>query len=580
MTNLGELFIQLGVIGDIKPLEDALNKTKEQIALTQRQVQLDNARAKALEKIRQATTKADKQRIAKAYKNEKQLIMQQAQEAGINRQITAHKALGQQVGKVVTGIAAFVGAVTAAAVAMNKLTNDLVQSNQAFLDLTRTSDIALGTFQKWDNIGKMFGVQNAAQQLEGLNQRLFELRLTGQGARGFQLAGINPAGDAESVMEQLRGRVAGMSDTSASYLLQQMGLDPKMLHILRLGRAEFEELGQTVRKYQLTPQQSKNIQQMNVQLQIAAIKLQYLKQRAVLALMPAFVELAKSFARVTEMLMRWGKAIKNANVWWRGLITGLVYGLARIEKVRLFFIGLSKGLSACITKIPIFGKLLGSLGVWARKALLPLTLLYLLLDDLAVYFEGGDSLIGRVMEWGKERGGELAEGFKTLFGGGGVGQLNETTTKILDDIYNTLTRLVELCANFFTFGFFGKVMDSANNNGIDAKKLLKGSLQLTTGNVLEGFKNYMGAFNTNEGQATGGAAGIPSKGYEGTLPSLTHKGIVSPATEQVINNNNSKISTTTSNPQITQTNYIQTNQPAYDIERELGYINMRVVTTG
>lgn len=573
MANLGELFIQLGVIGDVKPLEDALNKTKEQIALTQTQVRLDNARAKALEKIQKATKRADKQRIAKAYQTEKQLIMQQAQEAGINKQINAHKALGQQVGKVVTGIAAFIGAVTAAAVAMNKLTNELVQSNQVFLDLTRTSDIALGTFQKWDNVGKMLGVQNAAQQIEGLNQRLFELRLTGQGARGFQLAGINPAGDAESVMEQLRGRVAGMSDTSASYLLQQMGLDPKMLHLLRMSREEFEELGQTVRKYQLTPEQSKNIQQMNVQLQIAAIKLQYLKQRAVLSLMPAWTELVKSFARVTEMLMRWGKAIKNANVWWKGLITGLIYGLARIEKVRLFFKGLSEGLSKCITKIPIFGKLLGSLGTWARKALLPLTLLYLLLDDLAVYFEGGDSLIGRVMAWGKERGGELAEGFKTLLGGGGAEQLNETATKILDDIYNTLTRLVELCADFFTFGFFSKLKDKVSEHGADANKITKGILQTILANPVDGVKNlYEGI--------TGGAAGIPANGYEGTLPPLTHKGIVSPATEQVINNNNSRISTTTSNPQITQTNYIQTNQPAYDIERALGYINMQVATTG
>lgn len=554
MANLGELFIQLGVIGDIKPLEDALNKAKEQIALTQTQVKLDNARAKALEKIRQATTRADKQRIAKAYQTEKQLIMQKAQEAGINRQITAHKALGQTVGKVATGFAAFIGAVTAAAVAMNKLTNDLVQSNQAFLNLTRTSDIALSTFQKWDNVGKMFGVQNAAQQIEGLNQRLFELRLTGQGARGFQLAGINPAGDAESVLEQLRSRVSGMSDTSASYLLQQMGLDPQMLHLLRLGREKFEALGQTVRKYQLTPEQSKNIQQMNVQLQIAAIKLQYLKDRAVLALMPAWVELVKSFVRVTEMLARVGKRIGEFSIKWRSLIGVFALGLSRIKNIQLFFKGISTALSSCITKIPIFGRLFVALGGTVAKALIPLTALYLLLDDFAVYKAGGDSVIGDFMNWKNQQGTDWNNIGQTFQSGDITQGIKDTVIKLIvtiDDFIQELARWLHVLT------------------GLPFDKWAQSFARFMSNNTIEKARNY----DYSHGQATGAAAGVPPNGYEGTLPNLSHRGIVSPATEQIINNNNNTVSSTTSNPQITQTNYIQTNQPANDIERELRFIN-------
>lgn len=554
MANLGELFIQLGVIGDIKPLEDALNKTKEQIALTQTQVRLDNARAKALEKIRQATKRADKQRIAKAYQTEKQLILQQAQEAGIKRQISAHKALGKEVGKVATGFVAFIGAVTAAAVAMNKLTNDLVQSNQAFLNLTRTSDIALSTFQKWDNVGKMFGVQNAAQQIEGLNQRLFELRLTGQGARGFQLAGINPAGDADGVMEQLRGRVAGMSDTAASYLLQQMGLDPQMLHILRLGREEFEALGQTVRKYQLTPEQSKNIQQMNVQLQIAAIKLQYLKDRAVLALMPYWVKFVQSLARVTEGLARVGKWLTSTKlgiVSLAGTITTVL-----IPAIRALYVALSSHpIVALITA------LLGSL--------------YLLIDDIVGYYQGKDSGIGALLY---------------LF--------DEIDAKINGiDTPQWVKDLLALFKNGNNFLAAWNDIDNARNGGTvktsNVQKmntvlkyspfggLLKPMTQLI--DAVIGLQSTIEILNRHLGKngiATGGAAGIPANGYEGTLSDLSHRGIVSPATEQVINNNNNTVSSTTSNPQITQTNYIQTNQPANDIERELAYINMRVSTTG
>ena len=41
-----------------------------------------------------------------------------------------------------------------------------------------------------------------------------------------------------------------------------------------------------------------------------------------------------------------------------------------------------------ITKIPIFGRALAALGGFALKALLPFTLLYLLLDDIATFMEG------------------------------------------------------------------------------------------------------------------------------------------------------------------------------------------------
>ena len=258
MPSIGELFIELGVVGDPEQVEKFNKKIKE-------------------------TAKSMDLTVKSAVKTNNGLA------------------------DLAKGFAAAVTAIVGAGIALNKFTNDLVKNNQAMLDLTRTTDIAQGTFQKWNNIGKMLGVENAAQQLEGLNQRMFEM-LTGEGARGFQLAGINPVGqDANGVLEQLRSRVSGMDDTTAAYLLQQMGLDPKMLHLLRLNRQEFEELGATVRKYQLTPEQTKQIQAMNVQLQIAAIKLQYLKDRAILAIMPYWVKFMQSLAGVVEMLARAGK---------------------------------------------------------------------------------------------------------------------------------------------------------------------------------------------------------------------------------------------------------------------------------
>lgn len=254
-------------------------------------------------------------------------------------------------------------AISAAFYAINKLTNSLIENNQEFLNLTRNSDIALGTFQKWNNVGRMFGIKNAAQQLAGLNQRLYELKLTGQGAEGFILAGINPLGtDAEGVMEQLRNRVAGLDDTSATFLLNKMGLDPSMLHLLRMTRKEFEELGRTVRKYQLTETQRKQIQVFNRQLEIARIKLEYLKDRVVLKLLPLFVQFMHSLHRVSE-------------------------GLKDIVKT--------------IEKIPVLKNSLIALGaallLYFHPILALFSGLYLIIDDIVGYMQGKKSVFGIVL---------------------------------------------------------------------------------------------------------------------------------------------------------------------------------------
>lgn len=397
MSQLGELFIELGVFADTKELEGFEKKLK-----------------KVSDKIDDTTKKNDK--------------------------------LTNSISKTISGIVAFGTAVIAAAVTMNKLTNDLVKSNQAMLDLTRTTDIALNTFQKWNGVGKLFGVENAAQQLAGLNERLFELKLTGQGARGFQLAGINPAGmDANGVLEQLRSRVAGMDDTTASYLLSQMGLDPKMLYLLRMGKGEFEELGRIVKRYQLTEKQRFDIQKMNIEIQIAITKLQYFKDRIILAIMPIWTKFINSIARILGLFAKLVSGVKKMNAVWHGFFVALAYGLSRLKSVQTIFKSIAAAISGLITKIPILGRLLASIGAIGARILLPLTALFLLLDDIATYADGGDSLIGRVEAWMKDGNKDFLDRFI--------------------DVGNTIITLLESIVNILTFGFYDKAKEGLESSG-------------------------------------------------------------------------------------------------------------------
>lgn len=477
MASLGELFIQLGVQGDTKELEETnkrmtetVRRAEEVVQVLQEEITYQDKLIEVSEQVTRATeayntaqseqAKAAALEAKQAAEAQKQRLIelkakkQEAAEAKVALSVN-QKALNtkkEQIAAlkgIVKGVAGVVAAISGAVYAMHKFTNELVQSNQAMLNLTRTSDISLKTFQKWDSVGKMLGVDNAAQQIESLNEKLFELRLTGEGARGFQLAGINPIGqDADGVLEQLRDRISTLDNTSASYLLKQMGLDPSMLHILRLERSEFEQLGQTVRKYQLTPKQRQDIQQMNIQLQIAAQKIQYLKQRAIMALMPAWVKFVESFARVSEGLaicVKWLTSTKAGFSTLAGVIMTVV-----IPAIRALYLAISSH--------PLVALITAALGA-----------IYLLIDDIMAYFNGEGSMLGAFLYFLDEVDEKLnsidtpqwVKDLLVLFQSGG-------------DMVNTLDKLkngeeVKVSS--------GKILEEGISNNLPFLKLFKMPLQ-------------------------------------------------------------------------------------------------------
>lgn len=551
MASLGELFVELGVVGDVKPLEKALGTMKEAVKQIDKEIAANKRLLRYKNDLAKATSESEKKIIKENFVKEIQKEKTLDEINSTQKVINGKQELAGKISSLVTGIGVFVGALAGAAFALNRLTNELVQSNQAMLNLTRTTDIAQSTFQKWGGIGKLLGVEDADQQLAGLNERLFDLMLTGQGARGFQLAGVNPIGqDANGVLEQLRARISGMNDTAASYLLQQMGLDPKMLHLLRMSRAEFEALGQTIQKYQLTPEQSHQIQQMNMQLQIAGLKLKYLKDRAILAIMPYWVKFVESLASVTEFLIKVATWVnKNIKVWLM-LFGVIAKGQVTFTKFGNFFRGLLQVFNTLIARIPIFGAAVTRLGSIFARAFLPLTAAYLVLDDLATYFEGGDSLTGRVINWMQDTGTNFSNIFGQMMGGdisGGLGAFGNQILDTLLSIESSISRVLEILVNFLSFGAFDKLKNSKFGQ----------FLMPNPETVLENVNNVLG-------KPTGGAAGV-----NGVLPDLSRDTLNSVKS----NTNNSSMvnSNNTNTNKISQNIEIYTNQPASDIDRQLRY---------
>lgn len=387
--SLGEIFVELGVVGDTKDLEKFDKKLKE------------------------------------AAKNAESLT--------------------SKFIKTTQGVANLVAGFVVAITVTDKFTQQLVATNQELLNLTRTSDIAQNTFQKWNNIGQMLGVNNAAQQLKGLEERLTDLRITGQGAEGFALAGVNPMDSPEGVMEQLRNRVSGMDDRYASFLLRRIGIDPQMLHLLRMSTKEFNELNEAVEKFRFSPEQTRNIQMMNIQLQIARIKLNYLKDRAILAIMPAFTKFMTALSNIAVMLAKAGKNLANFVIKWRGLIAGIVLALSRFKpfidimtKLSALFKTVVFSLGQWITKIPIIGRLLGVLGGTIARFLFPITGAFLLLEDLAVFFQGGNSALGLIIDGFKEFAKNFANSDNKLL------TILEALATLMETLLNLLQNILGL----------------------------------------------------------------------------------------------------------------------------------------
>ena len=353
--------------------------------------------------------------IEKAVKAQKQLQKQGKETVKVEKK---NKNVARSIVNTAKSIGTLITAVSGAIIALNKLAESLVQQNQYWINLTRNSDIALKTFQKWGQIGAAMdaslGEQGAAGAIAELNKQLFKMKLTGEGYEGFAFAGIAPT-NAEDVLEQVRNRIRGLNDTAATEILDRLGIDPRMLSVLRMTRKEFEALNAEMAKYRLTDEQRKQIQEFHKQMSIVNVKMQYFKDRILIAIMPHLLRFMQVLVKIIEALPKYRGIIvgiglamsKGFGKWLKALpLIGkyLKPVVKMLQGMRIFSKGLLKGLTGIITKLPIIGALFGKLGGIIGKAFLPLTAAYFIIDDIIGYFEGKDSAFGAVINYLQDMG--------------------------------------------------------------------------------------------------------------------------------------------------------------------------------
>lgn len=289
-------------------------------------------------------------------------------------------------GSLKAGILGLVGSLVGAVYAMNRLTTSLMNNNQAWISLTRQTDLAIDSLQGYAGVAsildKSLGMEGAAQGIANLQQRLYELSLTGQGAEGFMWAGIDPRGkNAFQVLEQLRSRIKGLNNNQATFLLKQMGLDPRMLAMLRMEREEFEKLNAEIQKYTLKDTQRQAIQKYSQQMELARKKMQFFKDTIALKMLPILVKLADALTKVAEAFH---------------IILMSDHPLAMLAKtitlITAAVIGLGVAIWA-ITAHPIVALITLIIG----SLMVTLVMLGLIIEDIIAWTQGKDSVTGYLL---------------------------------------------------------------------------------------------------------------------------------------------------------------------------------------
>ena len=132
----------------------------------------------------------------------------------------------------------------------------------SFQKFSNQTGLSAQELQRWQIVAKQANVSAdaVAGSVKNLQSRLATVRLTGQGIKPFQILGISPLGNAFDILTKLRGRMGEVSPDVFSNLIQEMGLDPSMVNVLKLSDKEFSNFVSTARG--MTPEVENNVLKM------------------------------------------------------------------------------------------------------------------------------------------------------------------------------------------------------------------------------------------------------------------------------------------------------------------------------
>ena len=377
--NLGELAIKIGVIGDTKKLDQAIDKMEEAEKRTRRLIKYRKDLAKA-------TSDDEKKLIKENFAQQVKLDKMKAQSAAIKKQNTQWLGLAK-------GIGAVVGAATLAYKVVDRMITSLAQANQQMITFQRTTGISFSSLNKYASANAAVNfnssIEGTAQSMQRLSQNLWDIQMGRGDVSPYQeLAFVggkafNPMGmSVEQVIESVRDAIKGVNDLQATNIITRMGFAPDDLMMLRMSREEFEKINDLF----LSPQQREEINKYSLELKKINLEFEKTWQLILINIFPVFNKLAKVVTSLFKVFERLNRLVIV------GIIKPAITGFKIIGNTISGIVLGVKALTKAFTKtFEILKPILSILKMIGEVIWLPI-------EDVITYLSGGDSLTGRALE--------------------------------------------------------------------------------------------------------------------------------------------------------------------------------------
>ena len=342
---------------------------------------------------------------------------------------SAGKILAPIIG-VVQGVIKVGAAVATTTFIIDRMTSSMLKNNQAFINFQRQTGLSMGKAGNIAQAGMMadftMNPEAALQSIQNVQSNLVGIGFGEGNLKPFQMMGIQTWGqDALDIFDQLRDKIKGLDNATATYMLNQMGISAELLPVLRMSTKEVAEM----RSLMLDETQRKRLEGLSTELRKVHMGYQLFKDKALLAILPYLIEferawlnIGKAFAPVGADLAKLVKNIGYPLVKIIYHITMAISGLVRILSWGLIrpFNEIIEGIGKFITDHPKIISAISAIGLaimaFVNPALAGVTALMLLLEDLAVWAMGGKSFIGTTIEIAGDKLKELGD----WLGGGGL----------------------------------------------------------------------------------------------------------------------------------------------------------------
>lgn len=258
--------------------------------------------------------------------------------------------------------------------AIERLTSGTIKSAIEMKNFNQQTGLSIEELQRWQAVAVQsssgLSIDEITSSVKALQDSLTDTRLGGSGKSGIlALLGITSFGnkDAFQILDDVREQIKGLDDAVATNLLQKLGLNPKMISILRLSNEEFEKLS---KKDFLSEEQIRIITELGVAINNLRFDLGLIKDKAIADLSPALMGLVGLIRSLSELAV-------SASFGFKKLYASLQENEFLFSRLKVLFLAFAIVIAPVQTAI---------------------VALILAMDDLNTYLQGGESLIGNTIE--------------------------------------------------------------------------------------------------------------------------------------------------------------------------------------